>query len=502
MQTLTDQTVYDSIVSDYYKTDERIIIGNTTYNKDDIESSSVDLILFDDFSIGNATAGQAQIVLKGTPTIGIGDTLTIQQRVRNEAQTSSWFNRGVFFVYSAKVSDDGSKTTITAYDVLYKADYPFMKSGTWVTTTAKVIVETIALDIGVTVHSETLSLLTNDSKDISYIPSIGENGTKARQLLSYIAVLYGGNWTIDVNGYLKLVFVNYDTSDVTVTDDFKQAKFIPKYSAVDRVRIWIGTDTFIQSPADTDTFNALNGYIFEATCPYATQSLADALLATFEGIEYQPYEATNVYLTPIAELGDGITIGGKKTVIGQIKTRFTNTSPSDIGANGVEDEITYNFDSPEEQKIKQVSAELTAQMEIINGQIRTDVGNALDSIRTSLTQTAEGFEAEIASLQTDLDGHATEQLDYLRYTGDGLELGKVQDGQITYAKAILTSTGLKLISPDNDLGAAIEKDAIDGKYKLFVYGGHFVNYTEHGDHWLVVASGDATDHRLTFKARG
>lgn len=205
MRTVSDQTIYDEIMAGYYRTQQQVIIGNDTYGSEDIVEMSADHVLFDDLTIGNAISAQMQVKLAGIQNISIGADIIIQQRVKNTEETSDWFTKGVFFVYKVDKDQNAKTTTVTGYDALYKSDATFMRTGTWTSQTTPTIVQMIATDIGVDIHADTESFLESNPLNIDYIPSISENGTTDRDMLSYIAVMYAGNWMIDEDGYLKLI---------------------------------------------------------------------------------------------------------------------------------------------------------------------------------------------------------------------------------------------------------------------------------------------------------
>ena len=55
----------------------------------------------------------------------------------------------------------------------------------------------------------------------------------------------------------------------------------------------------------------MTGYVFETTCPYGTQAMANAMLASLQGKVYKGFRATDALIDKNAELGDGITIDGE-----------------------------------------------------------------------------------------------------------------------------------------------------------------------------------------------
>lgn len=75
-----------------------------------------------------------------------------------------------------------------------------------------------------------------------------------------------------------------------------------------------------------------SGRTLEADCPFATQAIADKMLAAVQGYAYQPYEAEGAILDPAAELGDGVTVNGTYSVLGRIERTFNALCVADVAA--------------------------------------------------------------------------------------------------------------------------------------------------------------------------
>ena len=71
------------------------------------------------------------------------------------------------------------------------------------------------------------------------------------------------------------------------------------------------------------------GTVIEEPCPYATQEMANTLLAALKDYEYQPVDADGAKLTPLAELGDGITVGGLYSQLAYQNIRFSTGEAAD-----------------------------------------------------------------------------------------------------------------------------------------------------------------------------
>lgn len=83
-----------------------------------------------------------------------------------------------------------------------------------------------------------------------------------------------------------------------------------------------------------------SGFEISAECPYATQVMANRILAAAKDYEYKMYHATAANLDPSAELGDGMTACGLYSVIASISD--DGYGYPDISAPG-ESELEYQY---------------------------------------------------------------------------------------------------------------------------------------------------------------
>ena len=149
-----------------------------------------------------------------------------------------------------------------------------------------------------------------------------------------------------------------------------------------------------------------DGYSLTVYCPWATQQMADDLLAKAQGFRYQGYEATMASLPGAAERGDGVTVGGVYGMLADRTLYFNPGMNSDISAP-YEEEVNHEFQyvSPIKQalerKIGQVQASLTVSIDGITQQI-TGIDGELTQITADITgidQRVQDAQGNISSLQ-------------------------------------------------------------------------------------------------------
>lgn len=116
-----------------------------------------------------------------------------------------------------------------------------------------------------------------------------------------------------------------------ITDFSAPPKFLP-YS---RVTIWYDDEHAYTAGDDT-------GRTLEVDCPWATQAMANNLLASVSGYAYQPFSTSGAILDPAAELGDAITVNGISSLLASIDTTADALYSADIGAPG-EEEVDHEY---------------------------------------------------------------------------------------------------------------------------------------------------------------
>ena len=168
----------------------------------------------------------------------------------------------------------------------------------------------------------------------------------------------------------------------------------------------------------------MTGYVFETTCPYGTQAMANAMLASLQGKVYKGFRATDAILNINAELGDGITIDGEYTMLAYQEITFGPKHTSEIAAPGesiLEHEYPYVGSTQKtiNRKIAQVNSKITKTSE----EIRLEVSNELENLSSSIDvklgsiiTTVQGLNGKISTLeQTDeaIRGEITDQVNGL-----------------------------------------------------------------------------------------
>lgn len=186
-----------------------------------------------------------------------------------------------------------------------------------------------------------------------------------------------------------------------------------KSAPISGVILWVDDENCYEAGDETGT-------VIEQDCPYASQEMANNLLSTLQGYSYQGLEASGAKVSPIAELGDGLTVGGLYTQLAYQNIRFSSGEVVDVAAPGSE-EILHEYKTEgqttkqfthqiaetrslisktSEEILLQVESELeglSSSFSVQINQIQSQV-TGLDGQVSSITQTVSGIQTQITGL--------------------------------------------------------------------------------------------------------
>ena len=150
----------------------------------------------------------------------------------------------------------------------------------------------------------------------------------------------------------------------------------------------------IEYSAGTDT-----GRTLTLNCPWGTQEIANNILQSIKGFQYQPMTAENALVDPSVEIGDGISANGVYSGVYSLETEFNSNLPTTVSAPADEElyeEHTYVPKS--EREVTRKFLDFQSQFRIQDGKISTEVEERKSdtkSIRATLEVQADQITAKV-----------------------------------------------------------------------------------------------------------
>lgn len=171
----------------------------------------------------------------------------------------------------------------------------------------------------------------------------------------------------------------------------------PKLDPVSKVILYVDNENVYEAGTD-------GGRVLEVTCPYATQQMANNILAALSGYQYQPARATDALMDPAAEFGDAVTVGDAYTMIADMDLTFDALMTSDVGAPGQEEiESEYPYQSQQTTEANRQLAETRSLIKKTAEEITLRV-DGLEDDYTEVSTTLDGLTVTDPSGQTIIDG--------------------------------------------------------------------------------------------------
>lgn len=230
-----------------------------------------------------------------------------------------------------------------------------------------------------------------------------------------------------------------------------------KYRPVSRVTLLVDDENVYTAGDDT-------GLELTASCPHATQEMANALLAQLQGYQYQSFTADAANLDPAAELGDGVTVNGIYSIISQLDDDGRGfpdiSSPGEVAL-----EEEYPAAGPMTQEFNRQIAETRSQITKTAEEIRLEVENELEGLSASfsvqldsITSQITGLDGQVSTIQqtvssitsqiTGLDGQVSQIEQYVDSitlsvtNGSDSSTIQLKAGSTTISSANITFNGM------------------------------------------------------------
>ena len=167
----------------------------------------------------------------------------------------------------------------------------------------------------------------------------------------------------------------------------------PEFDGFSKVVIIVSDE--IEYSAGTDS-----GRTLRLSCPWGTPKMAQNILDSIRGFQYQPYTAENAMLDPAAELGDGVTANNVYGGIYTQKIKFGSLLTATIAAPEDEEiDHEYPYKSKPNREITRVSKQLRASLAVEAARISAEIEerkSAVETLTAMLEIQAEKIEAKVS----------------------------------------------------------------------------------------------------------
>lgn len=384
--------LYKEIVADrFHKVECKLLIDGVEYGENALVSVETENNLFAEEapSCGNTVSGTITAKLR-TPSSAIRTKARMElfARVTSGGLTSEWIPKGVYFLDTREKqkAKNGEDTIIVldGFDAILMGEQEYTPTGNWPKSDAEVLDEMCWI----------LGVECAWQPDNNF-PIQKPTGYSVREIIGYIAAMYGGSATIDDNGKLKFVGLrqNHDGNEVV----FSGLSVGDKLAPITKV---------ILHKMDGNKFTAGDdsGRTLNVDSPWASQDVADYILESVYGYEYQPFTATNVIVDPAVEIGDILSFAGSEKCCFHQNTVYGKSLVSTMGAM---EEKELNHDYKYKSSSSRGGGRALADLKKEQEELADSFSVELDDVRSSLdvyVKETEDLQAAAAALTTRVDG--------------------------------------------------------------------------------------------------
>ena len=483
--------LYKEIVSDrFHKVECKLLIDGVEYGENKLVSIETENNLFAEEapSCGNAVSGTITAKLR-TPNTVIRTKAKMElfSRVTSGELESEWIPKGVYFLDTREKqkAKNGEDTIIVldGFDAILMGEQEYIPSGEWPKSDAEVLDEMCWI-LGV-------ECVWQPGKNFPIQKPIGYS---VREIIGYIAAMYGGSVTMDDSGKLKFVGLRQNQNGHEVV--FSGLSVGDKLAPITKV---------ILHKMDGNKFAAGDdsGRTLNVDSPWASQEVADYILESVYGYEYQPFTATNVIVDPAVEIGDILSFAGAEKCCFHKNTVYGKSIVSTMGAMEEKElDHDYKYKSSSSRGAGRALAGLEKKQE----ELYDSFGVELDNVRSALdvyvketedlqeasaalttrvsgaetalemnTQAIEGLQAASAELTTRVDGaEASISLNAQNIDGVGKSVATIQ-ADVVELKGRVNLTDTAYVTEGHGLGV---KGSIVGNGNLLVSG--YIGTTANG----------------------
>ena len=158
----------------------------------------------------------------------------------------------------------------------------------------------------------------------------------------------------------------------------------------------------IEYSAGTDT-----GRTLTLNCPWGNQEVANNILDSIKGFQYQPMTAEDALVDPSVEIGDGISANGVYSGVYSLETKFNSNLPAIVSAPADEELYEEHTYIPKtEREVTRKFLDFQSQFRIQDGKISAEVEERKSDTK-SIRATLEVQAGQITAKVNKNDGNSS-----------------------------------------------------------------------------------------------
>ena len=158
----------------------------------------------------------------------------------------------------------------------------------------------------------------------------------------------------------------------------------------------------VEYSAGTDTGRALT-----LNCPWGTQEIANNILQSIKGFQYQPMTAEDALVDPSVEIGDGISANGVYSGVYSLETKFNSNLQATVSAPADEELYEEHTYIPKtEREVTRKFLDFQSQFRIQDGKISAEVEERKSDTK-SIRATLEVQAGQITAKVNKNDGNSS-----------------------------------------------------------------------------------------------
>ena len=230
---------------------------------------------------------------------------------------------------------------------------------------------------------------------------------------------------------------------------------------ISKVTLVVDEENFFTAGDDT-------GDELTADCAWATQDMADAVLAQVVGKQIPGFTADEALLDISTEVGDGLTVCDTYSVAASIESALDLMDTASVALSVSGDvEQEYAAAGSIERKIARVRKSVT-QLTVKAGEISAEITNVENELSNRIDLTASGMDAKIEDAKNGLKNEITA-------TANSLSANiSATDGRVTALSASLDSMTLSVSNGSESSTISLVKDGVTVSSKTVKFTGDVI----------------------------